>query len=76
MPTSVTLASARSMLSQYIAAEEAVLKNQSYTIGTRTYTRANLTSIRNGRKEWQKAVDQFSGTGGMRVRRILPRDDY
>ena len=60
----------------YINAEKAVLLNQSYTIGTRTYTRANLTSIRNGRKEWQKVFDQLSGQGGMRLRRVLPRDDY
>lgn len=73
---SVTLTEAKTMLNKYIAAEQAVLKNQSYTIGTRTYTRANLTSIRNGRKEWQKVVDQLSGSGGMRVRRVLFRDDY
>lgn len=73
---STTLTEARTMLVEYIKAEKAVLLNQSYTIGTRTYTRANLTSIRNGRKEWQKIVDQLSGSGGMRVRRVMPRDDY
>lgn len=73
---SITITEARNMLAKYIAAEQAVLKNQSYTIGTRTYTRASLTSIRNGRKGWQNIVDQMSGTGGMKVRRVLPRDDY
>lgn len=75
MPT-VTSAQAQEMVAKYIAAEQAVLKNQSYTIGTRTYTRANLTSIRNGRKEWQKVVDQLAGRGSMRVRRVMFRDDY
>lgn len=73
---SITLIQAQEMLRQYIAAEQTVLKNQSYTIGTRTYTRANLTSIRNGRQEWQKTVDQLSGRGGMQVKRVLFRDDY
>lgn len=72
----VTLVQAQSMLQKYLAAEEAVLKNQSYTIGTRTYTRANLSAIRKGRAEWQSVVNQLSGGGTMRVRRVLFRDDY
>lgn len=34
-------------LARYLEAEKAVLMGQSYTIGNRTLTRANLTSIRN-----------------------------
>lgn len=74
--SAITLQEAKQMLQKYIAAEQAVLKNQSYTIGTRTFTRANLTSIRNGRIEWQNIVKQLSGQGGMKVRRIVFRDDY
>lgn len=74
--SAITLQEAKQMLQKYIAAEQAVLKNQSYTIGTRTFTRANLTSIRNGRIEWQNIVKQLSGKGGMKVRRIVFRDDY
>jgi len=74
--SNITLTEAQEMLNKYIEAEKAVLLNQSYTIGTRTYTRANLTSIRTGRQEWQKIVDQLSGSGGMKVRRVLFRDDY
>jgi hypothetical protein len=74
--SAITLQDAKQMLQKYIAAEQAVLKNQSYTIGTRTFTRANLTSIRNGRIEWQNIVKQLSGQGGMKVRRIVFRDDY
>jgi len=76
MMSAITLQDAKQMLQKYIAAEQAVLKNQSYTIGTRTFTRANLTSIRNGRIEWQNIVKQLSGQGGMKVRRIVFRDDY
>jgi len=34
-------------LRQYLEAERAVLSGQSYTIGNRTLTRANLATIRN-----------------------------
>lgn len=74
--SSVTIAQAKEMLAKYIEAEKAVLLNQSYTIGTRTYTRANLSAIRQGREKWQKVLDQLSGSGGMRVRRVVFRDDY
>jgi len=73
---SVTISQAQEMLAKYIEAEKAVLLNQSYTIGTRTYTRANLSAIRAGRAEWQKVYDQLSGSGGMRVRRVVFRDDF
>ncbi|WP_295163405.1 DUF6148 family protein [Selenomonas sp. F0473] len=33
-------------LAEYLAAERAVLSGQSYTIGNRTLTRANLSTIR------------------------------
>jgi len=73
---SVTISQAQEMLTKYIEAEKAVLMNQSYTIGTRTYTRANLSAIRAGRAEWQKVHDQLSGSGRMRVRRVVFRDDF
>lgn len=73
---SYTVVEARGMIAEYIKAEKAVLKNQSYTIKDRTYTRANLTSIRNGRKEWEKILGQLTGTSGrMTPRRIVFRDD-
>lgn len=72
---SVTLSQAQSMLRKYLAAEEAVLKGQSYTIGTRSLTRANLSAIVKERKYWQKMVDNLSGSGSMRTRRFVPRDD-
>lgn len=43
-------------LQRYLEAEKAVLKNQSYTIGGRTYTRANLADIR-------KAIDDLVAAG-------------
>lgn len=42
----------RERLKNYLLAEEAVLKNQEYTIGGRTYRRADLSDIR-------KAIDDL-----------------
>jgi len=72
---SMTLAQATSLRDKYILAEEACLKNQSYTIGTRTYTRATLSSLRKGRADAEKLVKQLSRGGAMRPRRVLFRDD-
>lgn len=36
----------RERLKKYLAAEEAILLNQSYTIGARTFTRADLDVVR------------------------------
>ncbi len=36
----------RERLRQYLKAEQAILLNQSYTIGSRTFTRANLEDVR------------------------------
>jgi len=71
--SSVSLATAQEMLNAYIEAEKTVLKNQSYTIKDRTFTRANLGIIARERARWQQVVDSLSGRG-IRVRRSLPRD--
>ena len=36
----------RERLRQYLKAEQAILLNQSYTIGSRTFTRADLYQVR------------------------------
>ncbi len=43
-------------LAQYLEAEKAVLSGQSYTIGNRTLTRANLATIR-------AAIDSLVASG-------------
>lgn len=59
-------------LALYLAAEVAVLQGQSYTIGDRTLTRADLRAIQTQIKELQKAVvaEQLATQGayGPRVR--------
>lgn len=54
------MSTATDMLALYIAAEQAVLKNQSYSINGRTLTRANLAEIRAGRHEWEAKVNSES----------------
>jgi ribosomal protein S20 len=71
----MTEAEIRALLAEYIKAEKAVLKNQSYTIGTRTYTRARLSEIQKGRQECETALSQLTGGGGIKIRRVLFRDD-
>lgn len=51
------MSQATEMLALYIAAEQAVLKGQSVRFGERQLNRADLVEIRNGRAEWQRAVN-------------------
>lgn len=69
-----TLIEARAMLALYITAEETVLTGQSYQIKDRTLTRANLREIRKGRAEWSTLVGRLEHGGGVRSRRVIPRD--
>lgn len=66
------MSTATDMLALYIAAEMAVLKGQAYTISGRQLTRANLTEIRNGRREWQIKVDaeKAGAQGGSSLYRL------
>ena len=64
-------------LDEYLAAETAVLSSQSYTIGGRSLTRANLTEIRKGMEVWAdrlNAAERAEALGGNRIfcRRVIP----
>jgi hypothetical protein len=75
----ITLAQAESQLAAYLAAEAAVLSNQSYEIttggGSRKLTRANLAEIQEGIKLWDarcKTLASRSANGGRgRARTIV-----
>lgn len=59
----------------YLKAEEAVLTSQSYTIGTRTLSRADLAEIRKGIEYLDKKIDEIESSGGKRrAFRVIPRD--
>ena len=54
-------------LAQYYKAEEKILKGQSYRIGTRQVTRADLAVVQNEIKELET-----DGTTGRRAVRVVP----
>lgn len=72
------LAKAKERLSAYYEAELAVLSGQSYTIGTRSLTRANLAWIKTQIDNLENQVlilqSQADGKGRNRVIGVIPRD--
>ncbi|MBP3579000.1 MAG: hypothetical protein J6K15_12895 [Lachnospiraceae bacterium] len=74
----ITLETAKRHLDAWLEAELAVTNAQSYTIGSRTMTKANLSEIRNQITYWQNKVAILENVqkhkGRNRVRRAVPRD--
>ena len=68
----ITLAQAQAHLDAWLAADLAVAKNQSYTIGSRSLTRANAKEIATNIARWERTVTQLTtGQRGMRVRYVI-----
>lgn len=62
-------------LEMYYEAEEAVLLNQEYTIGTKSLKRADLSTIRAAIKDLEKQVESLETAGGKnKAGRFIPRD--
>jgi hypothetical protein len=61
-------------LEAWYAAELAASTGQSYRIGSRQLTRANLSEIRKQITFWQREVSRLKGKGTRRVFRAVPRD--
>lgn len=62
-------------LEMYYEAEEAVLTNQEYTIGTKSMKRADLSTIRAAIKDLEKQIEALEANGGKnKAFRFLPRD--
>ncbi len=60
---------------QYLRAEEAVLNAQSYKIGSREVTRADLAEITKMIEYLDQRIDSIESSGGKRqILRIIPRD--
>lgn len=72
----ITLEQARAHLKAWLDAELAVTKGQSYTIGTRTLTRANLSTIREQVVFWWGRVSALEAKEKRRKRiyRVIPTD--
>lgn len=71
-----TLDEAKQLRAAYLAAQLAVATGKSYTIGTRTLTRADELFISRKLAEYDQLVDALTnGTGaGVRMFRVIPRD--
>lgn len=69
----ITLAQAEAQLAVWLAADTAVASGQSYTIGSRSLTRANAKEISEKIDYWETKVQKLSsGGGGIRLRGITP----
>lgn len=65
---------AKERLNAYYEAEIAVLAGQSYQIGTRSLTRADLGVIRKAIKELENLVQELENAGKRKAVRITLRD--
>ena len=74
----ITLETAKRHLDAWLEAELTCTTNQSYTIGSRTLTRADLAQIGERIKYWNGLVNQLEAAkkhgGRNRTMRIMPRD--
>lgn len=74
----ITLKEARKHLKIWLDAENEIATSQSYTIGTRSLTRANLKEVRNQIKYWENKVNELekeaANKGRNRTYRAVPRD--
>ena len=66
----------RKRLEMYYEAEEAVLLNQEYTIGTKSLKRADLSNIRAAIKDLEGQIETLEANGGGKNKAFsfLPRD--
>lgn len=71
----ITIDEARENLKIWLDAERAVATGQSYKIGSRSLTRADLSEIANRVNFWRNELEKLeSGRTGARVMRAVPRD--
>ena len=72
----ITLETAQKQLDLWIVAEEKVTHGQSYQIGNRSLTYADLTQIGKRIEYWSNKVAELSRakTGRNRMGRFVPRD--
>lgn len=69
----ITLAQAQAQLDAWLDASLAVARNQSYSIGNRSLTRANAQEIQQQVNYWRAEVERLQGGGrGIRVRYGMP----
>ena len=71
----ISIEEAKATLRMWLEAERAVATGQSYRIGTRSLTRANLADIRESIQFWRREIAKLEAKHtGARVFRAVPRD--
>ncbi len=74
----ITLQQAKESLDMWLEAERAIATAQSYTIGSRNLTRANLSEVTKRIKYWEDKVKvletEASGKRMRRTKHFVPRD--
>ena len=71
----ISIDEARTTLQMWLDAERAVATGQSYKIGTRSLTRANLADIRESIQFWRREIARLEAKHtGASVFRAVPRD--
>ena len=74
----ITLETAKKHLDMWLEAESEVAINQAYTIGVKSFTRANLGEIRKQIEYWSNKVQELENIakrkGRNRLYRVVPRD--
>lgn len=71
----LTLAQVTVLRDAWYAAVQALATGQSYSIGGRSLTRANLSQASAELDKWERQVERLTaGRTGLRVQRVVPRD--
>lgn len=70
----MTLQRAKVHLEAWYQADLAVSTGKSYTIGSRSLTRADMDDIRQQIKYWEARVAALTSKPRRRAKRIIPRD--
>lgn len=71
----VTIEEARENLTMWLDAERAISTGQSYKIGTRSLSRADLSMVASRIAFWRNEIEKLeNGQRGLRVVRAVPRD--
>ena len=74
----ITLETAKKHLEMWLEAESEVAINQAYTIGGKSFTRADLGAIRKQIAYWENKVNELENIakrkGRNRIYRVVPRD--
>ena len=74
----IDITTARTHLAAWLEAELQLTTNQSYTIGSRSLTRANLGEVKQQITFWQNQIakleNEAARKGRNRIMRAVPRD--